>query len=141
VNLPGQVADEVLFHELIHAARTMRGVVRQAFINQDYDDYEEYLAITLANIYLSEKGQVVFRADHYTARLNGRKRDNFIDNSQEVNLPPLKLMDEFKASQSDFYRALASLPPERPKHNWVRTHHERRKFQEFVRPRDRTGIF
>jgi Effector protein len=138
---PGQVPDEVLFHELIHASRTMRGVVRQGFVNQDYDDYEEYLTIALANIYLSEKGQTVFRGDHYSARLTGRRRDNFIDNSQKVNLPPLKLMDEFQQSQPDFYRALAKLPPDRPKYNWVRIHDERRRFQEFVRPRDRTGIF
>jgi len=138
---PGQVPDEVLFHELIHASRTMRGVVRPGFVNQDYDDYEEYLAIALANIYLSEKGQTVLRADHYTARLTGWTRNNFIDNSQELNLPPLKLMDEFQKSQPDFYRALAKLPPDRPKHNWVRIHHDRRRFQEFVRPRDRTGVF
>jgi Effector protein len=140
-NLPGQAPDEVLFHELVHASRTMRGVVRQAFVNQDYDDFEEFLAIALANIYITEKGKTVLRADHYTARLTGLRRDNFIDNSQNVNLPPLKLMDDFKASQPDFYRALASLPPDRPKHNWVRIHDDRRRFREFVRPRDRTGIF
>jgi len=58
-----------------------------------------------------------------------------------VNLPPMQLMDDFKANQPDFYRALADLPPHRPKYNWVRQHNDRRKFQDFVRPRDRTGVF
>jgi NleD-like pathogen effector protein (putative zinc metallopeptidase) len=141
MRLPAQAPDEVLFHELVHASRTMKGVKQSAFVNRDYDDREEYLAIALANIYLSEKGQQALRADHYTTRLKGKERDNFMDNSQNLNLPPMKLMDEFKASQPDFYRALAQLPRERPKYNWVRIHNERRSFQEFVRPRDRTGIF
>ncbi|MFL4977862.1 MAG: M91 family zinc metallopeptidase [Xanthobacteraceae bacterium] len=142
---PGQAPDEVLYHELIHASRTMRGVVRQAFVNQDYDDHEEYLAIALANIYLSEKGQRVFRGDHYAdanaTRLKGWTRDNFLDNSQDVNLPPMQLMDDFKASQPNFYQALADLPPQRPKYNWVRQHNDRRKFQEFTGRRKRVDIF
>jgi Effector protein len=138
---PGAAPDEVLFHELIHASRTMRGVVSQSFVNQDYEDYEEYLAIALANIYLSEKGQRILRGDHADGRLTGWRRNEFLDNSQEVNLPPMQLMDEFKASQPDFYRALAALPPERPKYNWVRQHNERRKFQEFIGRRKRVEIF
>ena len=145
MSLPGQAPDEVLFHELVHASRVMKGVFRGGFVNKEYDDYEEYLAIALANIYLSEKGQYVLKGDHdtsrYGARLKGRRLENWMDNSQNVNLPPMKLMDDFKASQPDFYRALGNLPKERPRYNWVRIHKERRDFQEFVRPRDRTGIF
>jgi hypothetical protein len=138
---PGMAADEVLFHELIHASRTMRGVVRQAFVNQEYEDHEEYLAIALTNIYLSDKDQRILRADHFTAPLKGWRRNEFLDNSQEVNLPPMQLMDDFKASQPDFYKALADLPPERPKYNWVKQHNDRRKFQEFTGRRRRVEIF
>jgi hypothetical protein len=138
---PGAAPDEVLFHELVHASRTMRGVVRQAFVSQDYEDHEEYLAIALANIYLSDKGQRILRGDHFSAPLKGWRRNEFLDNSQEVNLPPMQLMDDFKASQPDFYQALAGLPPERPKYNWVRQHNDRRKFQEFTGRRKRADIF
>lgn len=138
---PGTSPDEVLFHELIHSSRTMRGVVRPSFVNQDYEDYEEYVAIALANIYLSEKGQQILRADHFTSRLKGWRRNEFLDNSQEVNLPPMQLMDDFKANQPDFYRALADLPPHRPKYNWVRQHNDRRKFQEFTGRGRRAEIF
>jgi len=143
MRLPGHAPDEVLFHELVHASRIMRGVYRPSFINQDYEDYEEYVAISIANIYLSEKGQQTLKGDHNYrgVRLRGKKLDNFMNNSQDINLPPMQLMDEFKQNQPDFYRDLSNLPRERPKYNWVRIHKERRDFQEFVRPRDRTGIF
>jgi hypothetical protein len=94
---------------------------------------------------VSEKGQRVLKGDHDPtrkgARLRGRKLDNFMNNSQGINLLPVQPMDEFQQTQPDFYRDLSKLPRERPKYNWVRIHKERRAFQEFVRPRDRTGIF
>jgi hypothetical protein len=132
MSLPGQAPDEVLFHELVHASRTMRGVVNSEYVNRDYEDQEEYLAIALANIYMSEKGQWVLRGDHFTKRLTGKKLNGFMNNSQHVNLPPMRLMDNFKATQREFYRALVNLPAERPKYNWVRDHNQRT---------DRTGIF
>jgi hypothetical protein len=132
MSLPGQGPDEVLFHELVHASRTMRGVVNAEYVNRNYEDQEEYLAIALANIYMSEKGQWILRGDHDTERLMGKKLNGFMNNSQQVNLPPMQLMDKFKASQREFYRALAHLPAERPKYNWVRDHNRRT---------DRTGIF
>jgi NleD-like pathogen effector protein (putative zinc metallopeptidase) len=145
MRLPGQAPDEVLFHELVHASRIMRGVYRSDFVNKEYDEYEEYVAIVVANIYLSEKGQWTLKGDHdssrYGARLKGKRLDDFMNNSQGINLPPMQLMDEFKAAQPDFYRDLSNLPRERPRYNWVRIHKERRDFQEFTRPRDRTGIF
>src|SRR5262249_51922112 len=107
MRLPGHAPDEVLFHELVHASRIMRGVYRPSFINQEYDDYEEYVAICIANIYLSEKGQQTLKGDHdgsrYGKRLRGRKLDDFMNNSQGINLPPMQLMDEFKQAQPDFY--------------------------------------
>jgi len=145
MRLPGHAPDEVLFHELVHASRIMRGVSRPSFVNREYDDYEEYVAISIANIYLSEKGQQILKGDHdgsrHGARLRGRRRDDFMNNSQDINLPPMQLMDEFKHDQPDFYRDLSNLPRDRPKYNWVRIHKERRDFQESIHPRDRTGIF
>jgi Effector protein len=54
---PGHQPDEVLHHELVHASRQMRGVMNEMPVNKGYDDMEEYLAVVLTNIYLSDKGQ------------------------------------------------------------------------------------
>jgi Effector protein len=123
--------DEVLFHELVHASRQMRGVEDSIPVNAGYADQEEYLAVVLTNIYLSEKGQWRFRASHghwgddevpkgANALLQGGDADWFIRNVQHVNLSPRQLMENFKRSQPRFFDALAHLPPERPKFNPVR---------------------
>jgi len=134
--------DEVLFHEMVHASRAMKGVMDPTFVNHDYGNQEEYLAITLSNIYRSEKGQQVLRGTHKGAvPMTAETRDHFLDNSQGVNLPPMQLLDNFNQSQPEFYKAVADVPPDRAKFNPVRDHRERRNFQQFIRPRDRTGIF
>src|SRR5262249_30792465 len=87
MQLPGPAPDEVLFHELVHASRMMRGVYRHSFINQDYTDYEDYVAVSIENIYLSDKGQQNLRGSHGGGkRLTGRMRDEFMNNSQGINL-------------------------------------------------------
>src|SRR5258707_13584680 len=61
---PGHQPDEVLHHELVHASRQMRGVLNQMPVNKGYHNSEEYLAGGLTNIYMSDKGQDAFRANH-----------------------------------------------------------------------------
>jgi Effector protein len=118
---PGYRPDEVLVHELVHASRIMRGVMNFMPVNKGYDDLEEYIATILANIYLSEKGQTVFAGNHGTSViLRGAAADNFLHNSQNVDVPPTMVIQNFKDYQPDFYRALANLPAWRPKYNWVR---------------------
>ena len=123
--------DEVLFHEMVHASRQMRGVHDDLPVNAGYRNQEEYLAIVLTNIYMSEKGQWRFRASHghwdadevpkgANALLQGGDADWFLRNVQHVNLSPRQLMENFKRSQPLFFSALAHLPPERPKFNPVR---------------------
>jgi hypothetical protein len=123
--------DEVLFHELVHASRQMRGVADKIPVNAGYGNQEEYLAVVLTNIYMSEKGQWRFRASWgdwdddeeptgARAHLQGGDADWFIRNVQHVNLSPSQLMENFKRSQPRFFNALAHLPPERPKFNPVR---------------------
>lgn len=60
-------ADDVLLHELVHAYQVMRGAFSLAHAPKDtamhYD--EEFYAITLTNIYVSESGRTdALRADH-----------------------------------------------------------------------------
>jgi hypothetical protein len=52
-----QSADEVLFHELVHAARFIRGLLMMIPMNGGYGNQEEFLAQVIENIYRSEKGR------------------------------------------------------------------------------------
>jgi len=52
-------------------------------VNKGYDDIEEYLAVVLTNIYLSDKGQDVFRGSHRgNTILRGEATHNFLHSSQ-----------------------------------------------------------
>jgi hypothetical protein len=127
---PSDAPDEVLFHELVHASRTMRGVADKKTINRGYGDQEEYIAVLLTNIYMSEKGQLTFAGSHGSRILKGLELEFFLDNSQHVNMSPMQLLDNFRWAQPQFYNAIANLPPPRPKYNWVRMHRDRRKHQQ-----------
>jgi hypothetical protein len=66
---PGMKPDEVLCHELMHAARYLGGDAKTTPIPSmpDYENEEEYFAILVSNIYSSEKGRGVesFRKSHH----------------------------------------------------------------------------
>lgn len=78
VNGPGSHGDEVLLHELVHAMRVLGGDAREVKLTgklQNYHFEEEFFAILVTNIYLSEigraphpwrasPGQSGLRADH-----------------------------------------------------------------------------
>ena len=58
-------SDDVLIHELFHTARAMQGLSYFEKTNDLYDDLEEFFAILVANVYLSETGRNnLLRADH-----------------------------------------------------------------------------
>jgi hypothetical protein len=62
----GAQPDEILFHEMVHATRQMRGVFDPQPLGFLYDTEEEFYAILLANIYASESGRAVdIRSDHH----------------------------------------------------------------------------
>lgn len=64
---PGGSPDEILLHEMIHGLRQMQGrFVREAITgNPGMDNYEEFAAITISNVYRSEIGQSQLRSDHH----------------------------------------------------------------------------
>jgi Effector protein len=171
---PGHAPDEVLFHEMVHASRDMRGKSDRKPANAGYGDQEEYLAIVLTNLFLSEKGQLIFRASHdewdgywvgdknkqcpkmpakdtlpeiganysiikwgdpdkdcpqkrANSILEGPDADNFLKGVQNVDLPPTKLIEAFRWSQPSFFFALAHLPPDKPKYNWVKQYYDQQK--------------
>lgn len=58
--------DELLLHELVHSMREMLGQLhRYPTSVSGYDNEEEFFAILLANIYISEKGGKVLRSSHH----------------------------------------------------------------------------
>jgi len=84
---PGTLPDEVLFHEMVHALRMMGGksCTRAPVGLPQYQTEEEFFAILLANIHVSEKAQgeeVPLRADH-------------IHDPGKVNSTPLRNPGEF----------------------------------------------
>ncbi|VTZ27315.1 conserved hypothetical protein [Methylocella tundrae] len=104
---PGDDPDEIIFHELIHASRQMRGVQENKKVDRGYDDVEEYLAVVISNIYMSEKGKTVLLGDHGDATL--RHPEKFLDNVQHVDVTPRQLLLNFKTAQPDFFRDLANI--------------------------------
>ena len=59
-------ADQVLFHELVHALRDMQGLSNPVpTVNTSYLNEEEFLAIVVEGVYVSAKGGTKFRANHF----------------------------------------------------------------------------
>jgi hypothetical protein len=58
--------DDQLLHELVHAMREMRGQMSLVPTqNKQWENEEEFFAILVTNIYVSEKGQKILRATHH----------------------------------------------------------------------------
>lgn len=64
----GLVQDAALLHELVHALRITRGVVRVERMGEGYDLHDEFMAILIENMYLSEQGRPL-RGDHRGDRI------------------------------------------------------------------------
>jgi Effector protein len=137
---PAMAADEVLYHELVHASRMVAGLMNTKAANRWYQDTEEYLAVILANIYVSDKGGApAFRA-FYSDPPGGYKpkdprpddvlwdADIFLDNPQKTNPSPMDMIEGFRLSQPGFYWKLAQLAPSGwvRKYNWVYWYEQRR---------------
>ena len=141
---PGFKADEVLFHELVHITRMIRG--RETHTQVDgggYGNIEEYFATVITNVYMSDKGltrlrglysndsirqnrtQVKVGDETIMVKIDPLPKDwnvmkdpaKFYDNIDNLNPPPRDLMQIFKVKQTDFYLALAHLPEIRPTFN------------------------
>jgi hypothetical protein len=129
----GQDPDEVVFHELVHVTRDFRGFLRRRAVEgAGFGNEEEYLATTIANMYLSEMGRKLRGA--YSEPPNPspdwdvmKDPDKFYENKDELNPnkekldpSPRRLMWQFSRTQSAFYFALAHLPNGNPKFNPVK---------------------
>jgi hypothetical protein len=102
---PGSDPDELLFHELVHAERSLEGVTYFMPVGNRYDNEEEYLAVVLTNIYLSSKGVLTLRGNHYEGALISPEK--FLDNVQQVDEEPRMLLERFRLRQPTFFDMLA----------------------------------
>jgi hypothetical protein len=117
--------DAVLFHELAHSTRYMRGTNTMFPVTGggSYDNEEEYFAIVLEWIYISEKGQNYFRSGHHDGApsLGSWEVGRFVrENPQGLDPSPKSLMERFCRGQRSFFDALAAIRPEVARVNVVR---------------------
>lgn len=73
---PADLRDEVLFHELVHTGRKLDGIYKLTPTTDaasPYQNVEDFIAILLTNIYMSEKGKRVFRGSHGSTRIASDK--------------------------------------------------------------------
>jgi hypothetical protein len=63
---PGAQPDEIFLHEMVHGLRQMAGraVFEQVAGNPGMQNYEEFAAIVISNVYRSERGIAQLRQDH-----------------------------------------------------------------------------
>src|SRR6266853_1127061 len=64
---PGARPDEILLHEMVHGLRQMKGraIFEQINGNPGMDNYEEFAAIVVSNVYRSELKIPQLRQDHH----------------------------------------------------------------------------
>lgn len=114
-NGPGSAVDEVLFHEMIHGLRHMKGVnVEHVNVDDNYDNEEEFIAVVLSNIYLAEKKLHKLRGGH--DGFNEMMRPNDFSKNPRY----MQLLRNFKAKQRAFYHALAHISEDKAWWNPVR---------------------
>lgn len=108
----GKEPDQVLFHELIHAHRAASWLLpkHETLIAglSGYQDEEEFLAVVLTNIYISETKGKGLRADYYSYdELKGPLSTSigFFASSQQV----LRILTDFRKDQEYLFDELAKV--------------------------------
>ena len=100
---PGRSLDELLFHELVHAARIVHGKTLCLKMGGKYDTEEEFFAILVTNIFLSEKGRQGLRADHHSyEKMKDPARRAFYRTHE-------RLLQKFRHQQPRFVRRLSQV--------------------------------
>jgi len=120
---PGSLPDEILCHELVHAGRQMHGIQHNRSVSEFYQNEEEYVAIIVTNIYMSEKKQTKMRAGHFSEKIKkgdkvvGKKyavledAEHFLDNPQRVSPPPYQMLEKIRLRQGSLWNALVGIGP------------------------------
>jgi len=95
-------AEETLLHELVHASRKVRGVSYRMPVSGGYGNLEEFLAVTVSNMYRAEKKQRLF--DYHG---NEIKPASFLE--QRLSPTPRLLLGYMRNKQKSLFERLAAL--------------------------------
>lgn len=107
---PGSKPSEVLFHEMVHAYRQMRGLsytLPTLGGRARYDDLEEFAAVVLTNIYTSEVfgTTALLRADHHDfTKLDPKNTSDFL--ADPANR---RLLDMLRKSDPAFFATFGKI--------------------------------
>jgi hypothetical protein len=114
----GFLPDEVLYHEMVHAVRALKGLQTLGFsmkTKNGYDNMEEFVAVVVTNVYMSEKKQTQLRSGHGRGVLT--EPEKFLD-SPLVPAPGARgLLNIFRSKQRGFFDALAKIDANSAKFN------------------------
>jgi hypothetical protein len=101
---PGSLSDEILLHELVHAGRQVRGIENFETVYNGAQNEEEYLAIVVTNVYLSEKKQTSFRGPNHKAFDVLPQPERFLEDHRER-----QLMEKLRFGQCTLWNALSTI--------------------------------
>ena len=103
---PGEGPAEVLIHELTHAMRMGHGIFFDFTVakNMKMDNYEEFCAILVANVYRSERGFTHMRLGHH-----GAEAMRLAATGATYYAKYADLIDKWFSAQRDFCLAMASV--------------------------------
>jgi hypothetical protein len=104
--------EDVLLHEMFHALREMRGLFSSAPMGDGFDYVEEYYAILVANMYVSEVGRPESRrADHRLDfhPLRGKAGGPFVDTDVDFYMSYKTEADRMISQMPDFCQPLGGL--------------------------------
>ena len=109
---PGRFADELLIHELVHALRCTWGLLDHSALvgcMRRFDDFEEFCAITVTNLYRSELHRPLI-AFHAVGSI--RRDERSADAEQSLRAQwERKLLQRFHDQMPMFVRPLSRLRP------------------------------
>jgi hypothetical protein len=92
---PGQRAEEVLFHEMVHASRNMNNVAYDSTDLGLMGDYEEFLAVLITNMFRSELGATKFHRDYvYKLLVDQREAERFLSSRRAYVTALRTLLDD-----------------------------------------------
>jgi hypothetical protein len=95
-------AEETLLHELLHASRKVRGVTYRMPVSGGYGNIEEFLAVTVTNMYRSQKKESL--EDYHGYEI---KPSEFLD--LKLSPTPRLLLGYMRNKQKSLFERLAEL--------------------------------
>jgi hypothetical protein len=118
------VADQLLFHELVHAVMISDGK-NSAVSSVDplWSDQREFFTVQVENVYRSEKGVRKVRGSHDDDSVIWDDTEKLLDHN-EIRPPVRILLEKFKSLEGDLYDALAGIPQKKATYNPFRDHKE-----------------